>query len=367
MKFISVSIIAGLLSLMETAGAFSPVSHLLIARATAPTAEGSHVCQMEGSYTDAAADTVLTDRRAWLLNGLATTAGLAVAGVLQPELAVAADASSVDYKAVSKDIADLLKSNPDWGPTLVRLAWHSSGTYDAKTKTGGSGGGTIRFDSELSHGGNAGLKSTAVTWLQPIYKKYSGAGLSHADLYTLAGVTAIKEMGGPTIGWSSGRVDADESAVTLDGRLPAADSGPPLSDPTDADHLRMIFNRMGFDDREIVALSGAHALGRCHENASGYSGPWTPTPTTFNNAYFTLLTNLKWVPKDWRGPPQYVDASSGKLMMLPTDLVLLEDKKFMKWVKVYGKDGDKFNKDFATVFQKLEELGTSGLTPTEWA
>lgn len=141
-------------------------------------------------------------------------------------------------------------------------------------------------------------------------------------------------MGGPTIGWSSGRVDADESKVTPDGRLPAADVGPPLTDPKDADHLRTIFYRMGFDDREIVALSGAHALGRCHENASGYSGPWTPTPTTFNNAYFTLLMNLKWVPKDWRGPPQYVDSASGTLMMLPTDLVLLEDKKFMKWVCV---------------------------------
>jgi hypothetical protein len=61
----------------------------------------------------------------------------------------------------------------------------------------------------------------------------------------------------------SGRVDAlDPSAVTPDGRLPAADSGPPGADPSDAAHLRTIFNRMGFDDQEIVALSGAHALGR---------------------------------------------------------------------------------------------------------
>ena len=172
---------------------------------------------------------------------------------------------------------------------------------------------------------------------------------------------------GPTIGWSSGRVDQPESAVTADGRLPNADSGPPLADKADADHLRTIFYRMGFNDQGIVVLSGAHALGRCHEKASGYSGPWTPTPTTFNNAYYTLLTNLKWVPKDWSGPPQYVDASTGKLMMLPTDLVLLQDKSFMKWVKVYAKDAERFNKDFAKNFQRLEELGTSGLTPTEWA
>jgi catalase (peroxidase I) len=78
-------------------------------------------------------------------------------------------------------------------------------------------------------------------------------------------VAAIRSMGGPTIPWSSGRLDAiDPSAVTPDGRLPNADSGPPGSDKSDAAHLRTIFYRMGFNDQEIVALSGAHALGRCH-------------------------------------------------------------------------------------------------------
>jgi cytochrome c peroxidase len=78
-------------------------------------------------------------------------------------------------------------------------------------------------------------------------------------------VAAIKTMDGPTIPWSAGRVDAmDPSAVTPDGRLPNADSGPKGADESDAEHLRKIFYRMGFDDQEIVALSGAHALGRCH-------------------------------------------------------------------------------------------------------
>jgi cytochrome c peroxidase len=62
-----------------------------------------------------------------------------------------------------------------------------------------------------------------------------------------------------------------------------------------------------------------------------------------------------------------VDAPTGKLMMLPTDVVLLEDKKFSKWVSVYAKDGQKFNADFSKAFQKLEELGTKNLTPTLWA
>jgi cytochrome c peroxidase len=175
-------------------------------------------------------------------------------------------------------------------------------------------------------------------------------------------------MGGPTIPWRSGRVDEmDPSAVTPDGRLPNADSGPPGAEKSDADHLRAIFNRMGFDDQEIVTLSGAHALGRCHTDASGYDGPWTPTPTTFNNAYFTLLQNLDWKKKEWDGPYQYVSGPKGSLMMLPTDLVLIEDKSFKKYVTMYAKDGAKFAKDFTKAFQKLEELGTTNLTPTEWA
>ena len=70
---------------------------------------------------------------------------------------------------------------------LVRLAWHSSGTYDKDSNTGGSGAGTIRFKEELAHGGNAGLAATAVQWLEPIHSKYADSGLSYADLYTLAG------------------------------------------------------------------------------------------------------------------------------------------------------------------------------------
>jgi cytochrome c peroxidase len=55
------------------------------------------------------------------------------------------------------------------------------------SKTGGSGGGTIRFKEELAHGGNAGLADTAIKWMEPIHAKYADSGLSYADLYTLAG------------------------------------------------------------------------------------------------------------------------------------------------------------------------------------
>ena len=259
------------------------------------------------------------------------------------------------------------------------------------TKTGGSQGGTIRFKEELAHGANAGL-DLAVVGLEPLYKKYNkDTDLSYADLYTLAGVVAIETLGGPRVGWRAGRKDSfDPSIVTPDGRLPDADKGDGPGAKTRAG-LRAVFNRMGFNDQEIVALSGAHALGRCHPSASGYSGPWSPTPTTFNNLYFKLLTTVKWDMNqkilEQGGPLQYVDPS-GKLMMLPSDIALIEDPEFKRYVEIYAKDQKKFfgnrsfheiskhatlnntsilcdynffllhNKvDFSAAFQKLEELG----------
>ena len=105
--------------------------------------------------------------------------------------------------------------------------------------------------------------------------------ISYGDLWTLGGVCAIQESGGPTIPWRPGRIDGFEHHVTPDGRLPDAAQA--------QDHLRFIFNRMGFNDQEIVALSGAHAMGRCHTDRSGFDGPWQFSPTTFSNEYFRLL------------------------------------------------------------------------------
>ena len=136
----------------------------------------------------------------------------------------------------------------------MRLAWHASGTYDKETKTGGSNGATMRFKPESSHEANAGL-SIAREILEPIKAKHPK--ISYSDLWTLAGVAAIQEMGGPIIKWRPGRKDAEtEVSCTPDGRLPDG--------AKTQDHLREIFYRMGFNDQEIVALSGAHVLGRCH-------------------------------------------------------------------------------------------------------
>lgn len=77
-----------------------------------------------------------------------------------------------------------------------------------------------------------------------------------------------------------------------DGRLPDADKG---SRPKTIEHIRDVFYRMGFNDKEIVALLGAHAMGRCHTDRSGYWGPWTFAENTFSNEYFRLLTEERYV------------------------------------------------------------------------
>lgn len=265
--------------------------------------------------------------------------------------------SEKDFKQLRKDVKALMEKDANLGPTLVRLAWHSSGTYDKMTQTGGSSGGTIRFKEELAHGGNAGLDKM-VAALEPI--KERNPKISYADMYAYAGKVAIEEMGGPTMEFKYGRVDEmDPSKVTPNGRLPDADKGDHAG-PKTTQGLRDVFYRMGFDDQEIVALSGAHALGRCHADASGYVGPWSSTPLLFNNSYYGLLKGLKWTENTKTKKFQYEDPS-GQLMMLPSDIVLLEDENFKKYVDVYAKDQKKFFADFKNAFEKLELLGTSGL------
>jgi cytochrome c peroxidase len=181
-------------------------------------------------------------------------------------------------------------------PTLVRLAWHTAGTYQKLDNTGGSNGGYMRFSPECDWKANAGLK-VARDYLEQFKAKYPN--VSYADLWTLSGVVAIKAMGGPEIPWRRGRIDAESppsrnSTVTED-RLPRADCG---NHEANIQHIREIFERIGgLSEKEMVALIGAHAVGRCHTEASGYWGPWTNAETTFSNEYFRLLLEEKWTPK----------------------------------------------------------------------
>ncbi|KAF2149426.1 class II peroxidase [Myriangium duriaei CBS 260.36] len=260
-----------------------------------------------------------------------------------------------DYAAVRKDIAALLHQ-PEYddgsaGPVLVRLAWHSAGTYDATTDTGGSNGAGMRYESEGGDPANAGLQHARV-FLEPVKEKHSW--ITYSDLWILAGIVAVREMGGPDVPFSPGRTDyVDDSKLPPRGRLPDGAQG--------AAHIRHVFGRMGFSDQEIVALSGAHNLGRCHADRSGFDGAWVQNPTRFSNSYFRLMLSLTWKEKTLpNGVKQFVhvDEDLGQeLMMLPTDLALVNDPQFRPWVELYAKDKDRFFEDFSAVFHKLTELG----------
>ncbi|KAJ9619596.1 heme peroxidase [Taxawa tesnikishii (nom. ined.)] len=256
-----------------------------------------------------------------------------------------------DYQAVYNEVAKRLVEHDEYddgsyGPVLLRLGWHASGTYDAATGTGGSNGATMRFPPEGDHGANAGLKA-ARDFLEPVKEKFPW--ISYSDLWTLSAVCAIQEMQGPVIPWRPGRSDRDVAFCTPDGRLPDG--------AKDQKHLRAIFGRMGFEDREIVALSGAHALGRCHTDRSGFDGPWTFSPTVLTNDYYKLLLEEKWVGRKWDGPKQFQDIKTKSLMMLPTDMSLIQDKSFRPHVERYAKDNEQFFKEFSDVICKLFELG----------
>lgn len=259
--------------------------------------------------------------------------------------------TQADYQKVYNEIASRFEENDEYddgsyAPVVLRLAWHASGTYDKASGTGGSNGATMRFDPEKSHGANKGLVN-ARDFLEPVKAKFPW--ISYSDLWILGGVTAIQEMQGPIVPFRPGRKDRDASSCTPDGRLPDANRG--------ADHVRDIFYRMGFNDQEIVALVGAHALGRCHTDRSGFTNPWTFSPTILTNEFYRLLVEEKWQVKDWDGPKQYEDATTQSLMMLPTDMVFIQDGKFRPYTEKYAKSTDKFFEDFSNVIVRLFELG----------
>jgi len=238
-------------------------------------------------------------------------------------------------KEVDKARRDLraLIASRNCAPIMLRLAWHDAGTYDVNTKTGGPNG-SIRSEEEYSHGSNSGLKK-AIDWCEEVKSKRPK--ITYADLYQLAGVVAVEVTGGPTIDFVPGRKDSIVSPK--EGRLPDAKQGAP--------HLRDIFYRMGLSDKDIVALSGGHTLGRAHPERSGFDGPWTMEPLKFDNSYFVEL----------------LKGESEGLLQLPTDKALLDDPKFRHYVELYAKDEDAFFRDYAESHKKLSELGFAPRSP----
>jgi L-ascorbate peroxidase len=301
-------------------------------------------------------------------------------------LACAGDVGSkvAQLQGAEKELRALIE-RLNCNPILVRLAWHDSGTYDQRIKdfpARGGATGSIRFDPEISMGANAGL-AKAVGYLQEVHKKFPG--VSWADLIQMASATAIEMAGGPRIDMKYGRVAVDgaEGAVHPKSREGFGDNAglpdamPPFgcgaSNP--ADHLRNVFGKkMGFTDQEIVAISGAHTIGRafkersgtcpfgymdkgaskhtkstCVARADGKAGVgmaggagWTKNWLTFDNSYYS----------------QYKTAMEDTdLLWFPTDEVLHKDPGFKSFFDKYAMDQAAFFADYSKAHKKLSELG----------
>jgi len=260
--------------------------------------------------------------------------------------------SDIDISTVRSALAKLIK-HKNCGPILVRLAWHDAGTYSKEDGSGGpSGGMRLKGEpSEANFEANNGL-DIARDLIQNI-KEDLAADMSYADFWALSSIVAIEEMGGPKVTFRMGRNDTKKAEEAVpEGRHPDGDKG--------SDHLREIFYRMGLTDQDIVILSGAHTVGSCHLDRSGFDGAWTEDPYKFDNSYFVDMLN-----KDWKkaesseGNPQF--NSNSNTMMLISDLALMKDEKFRVYVDKYADSQEAFFADFSESYQKLLELGCKDL------
>ncbi|GGQ11037.1 catalase/peroxidase HPI [Streptomyces mutabilis] len=290
----------------------------------------------------------------------------AVANPLGDDFDYAAAFESLDLQAVKRDIAEVLTTSQDWwpadfgnyGPLMIRMAWHSAGTYRISDGRGGAGAGQQRFAPLNSWPDNGNLdKARRLLW--PVKKKY-GQSLSWADLLILTGNVALETMGFQTFGFAGGRADVweaeedvywgpettwlDDRRYTGDRELenplgavqmgliyvnPEGPNGNP--DPIAAARdIRETFRRMAMNDEETVALiAGGHTFGKTHgagpadhvgddpEAASmeemglgwrstygtgkggdaitsGLEVTWTSTPTRWSNGFFKNLFEFEY-------------------------------------------------------------------------
>jgi catalase-peroxidase len=225
----------------------------------------------------------------------------AVANPLGESFDYAAAFNSLDLAAVKADIAEVLTTSQDWwpadfgnyGPLMIRMAWHSAGTYRISDGRGGAGAGQQRFAPLNSWPDNANLdKARRLLW--PVKKKY-GQKISWADLLILTGNVALETMGFKTFGYAGGREDVwqpeedvywgpettwlGDERYTGDRELekplgavqmgliyvnPEGPNGNP--DPVaSARDIRETFGRMAMNDEETVALiAGGHTFGKTH-------------------------------------------------------------------------------------------------------
>ncbi|KAJ0241446.1 L-ascorbate peroxidase T [Hirschfeldia incana] len=264
---------------------------------------------------------------------------------------IAAASDAAQLKSAKEDIKVLLRTK-FCHPILVRLGWHDAGTYNKNIEDWplrGGANGSLRFEPELKHAANAGLVN-ALKLIEPIKEKY--ANISYADLFQLASATAVEEAGGPEIPMKYGRVDVSApEQCPEEGRLP--DAGP----PSPADHLREVFYRMGLNDKEIVALSGAHTLGRSRPDRSGWGKPETKYTKAGPGEPGGQSWTVKWLKFDNSYFKDIKEKRDEDLLVLPTDAALFEDPSFKNYAEKYAEDPAAFFRDYAEAHAKLSNLG----------
>lgn len=228
----------------------------------------------------------------------------------------AAAFKSLDLSAVKRDIEEVLTTSQDWwpadfghyGPLMIRMAWHSAGTYRVSDGRGGAGAGQQRFAPLNSWPDNVSLdKARRLLW--PVKQKY-GRKLSWADLLILTGNVALESMGATTFGYAGGREDVWEAETDVywgsettwlgsDQRISGGEQRD-LEKPLGATHMGLIyvnpegpegqpdpaaaardiretFGRMAMNDEETFALiAGGHTFGKTHGAApDSHLGPDT--------------------------------------------------------------------------------------------
>lgn len=211
-------------------------------------------------------DTPLS-RRAVILSALAiATSQLLPSSTIAEGLPIRPPTAEQRAKELRELIAKAVVRDPTIAGTLLRLAFHDSFTMDPATRRGGANG-SIRL--ETARGENFGL-ARAVDVLRPLQEL---TALSWGDVVAIGGAQAVESTGGPRINVRLGRENAT-----------VEDPGNILPKPDlVVSELRDLFGPRGFDDRDIVALSGAHTLGR-----AGGGGPFVAEPNKFKNEYVFL-------------------------------------------------------------------------------
>ncbi|MDF2555843.1 MAG: catalase/peroxidase, partial [Microbacterium sp.] len=325
----------------------------------------------------------------------------AVANPLGEDFDYKAAFQTLDLAAVKTDIESVLTESQDWwpadfghyGPFMIRMAWHSAGTYRVTDGRGGAGAGMQRFAPLNSWPDNVSLdKARRLLW--PVKKKY-GQNLSWADLMILAGNVALESMGFRTFGFAGGRPDvwepdddvywgpettwlADErysgdrelekplAAVQM-GLIYVNPEGPngnpdPLASARD---IRETFGRMGMNDEETVALiAGGHTFGKTHGAAPDTNLENNPEAAGLEMQGYAYEWELmrspggghQWRPINGGGADMVPLAhSSGRRepRMLTSDLALRVDPDYDRVSRRFKDDPVAFGDAFARAWFKL--------------